>query len=768
MNPNINNKHLPSCSTFTHALALISGTVGVHAMLSAPVAYAQLEEVVVTARKREESLQDVPIAITAYKGEALQDYGVVSVEMLAPSVPGFYFTQAPGPSDQITIRGIGTTGVGAQFEQAVGFVQDGFFFGRSRFGRSAFLDLQRIEILKGPQGALIGKNTSAGAVNISTNKPTDSFEGYVASGYNFEGAEGFDLEAVISGPISDSVRGRIATRYADNDGWIANLASGNDVTVVEDATFRGQLEVDLSENLMATLLYQRMSSEREGKQLEMINCLPGTFQPAFGEDCTLNAVRNSRIVVQGEVEKELSELDIDLLGVSLNWEFDNFEVVSLTSYTDYSVDEFLDVDLTPEELISDVSLEDLTQFSQEFRLASTGTGSLDYIVGVYYADIEVRLDQTFDFIPGGMVRRTQLGSTDTESLAVFAQIDWHISDEWTLTLGGRYTREEKDGAARQFVGPIYTDDEDVSLCVLGGPGFRRCNDLNDSLSETDFSPNTTIRWSFADDQMLYATYSRGFKGGGFQYTSGNPMFDSNGDIASTAAQDFFVFDDEQSNHIELGGKHTLLDRTLNLNWAIWHTEVDDLQVAALDPVTASQVTGNADVLSQGVEFDLTWTPLSGLLLNASGSLMSAEFDGYDTASCFTGQSESQGCVGGVQDLDGAPLPYAPDRELTLGASYVFEIGGGLQLKPNIRWQFVDDVNLAVDNDPIDSQESFDRLDAGISLEPANGKWHVSFLGKNLTDEIVAGFANDLPGFPGNHFAISQQTRSYELRGRFNF
>ena len=200
---------MKTCISVAAVAAFVSAALLPAEVAAAPS--ADLEEIVVTARKREESLLNVPVSIAVVTGESLRDSAVAQLEALAPTIPNFHFAEAVSGNDQIFMRGVGS-GVNSGFENSVGQVIDGLFIGRSRFGRALFMDVAQVEILKGPQGALIGKNTTAGAVNIRTARPTSTFESYLSTGWQFEGDEGYTVEGAISGPISDGVRGRLAFR----------------------------------------------------------------------------------------------------------------------------------------------------------------------------------------------------------------------------------------------------------------------------------------------------------------------------------------------------------------------------------------------------------------------------------------------------------------------------------------------------------------------------------------------------------------------------
>ena len=207
-------------------LLVLPGQVGAQA----------LEEIVVTARKREESLQDVPISVMAISGDVIEQQGILDFQALAPYTPNFSYGQSTGASDFLIIRGLGTVGSGVHFEQAVGQITNGFFTSRSRLGRTVLIDTAQVEVLRGPQGPVIGKNTSLGAINITTRKPTDEFEFIASGGYDFEASEGYEIQGIVSGPFSDNFRGRLVVNYQDRDGFVETRVIGDDVQFREDLT----------------------------------------------------------------------------------------------------------------------------------------------------------------------------------------------------------------------------------------------------------------------------------------------------------------------------------------------------------------------------------------------------------------------------------------------------------------------------------------------------------------------------------------------------
>ncbi len=781
--------------------ACVAAIVSTLLIMPAQIAGAQaLEEIIVTARKREESLQDVPISVQAFSGEEITEQGIVDLQMLAPYTPSFSYTPSPGASDLYFMRGLGTFGSGVHFEPGVGQVFNGFFSTRGRLGRSALVDVAQVEILKGPQGAIIGKNTSLGAINITTNKPTDKFEGSIAGQYNLEASEGFEVDAVVSGPFSDSVRGRVAVNYRDVDGWVQNTSTGEDLQQQEDLTVRLMLDIDFTDSFGAEFMYQRTDYDRLGKARMPTGCqefVPPTSPPgppqsiarteSFGFNCTLQANNHTldlrRDSAGGTVfnSGEPFTLENDFFGATLTWDQENFEIKSLSGYFSYDITDMFSGDQREIERVSIQNAETYDQFYQELRISSTSDGSVDYTAGVMYFDGEMDMTQSFHGVANAIggpgtpaASRHEFASSQTESFAVFGQVDWHLSDAFILTVGGRYTDEDRSGQKAQVPGLLYTSpsEADPSLCGLLGPlsactmgddGMTPGAPITGSITDSDFSYNVSLQWAAGDNSTLYLTYATGFKSGGFDLRGA-------GDPAK------FIFRPEESANFEFGGKHTLANGSVRFNWAIFHTEVDDLQSAANDPAIITQIVAQGDVTSEGVELDLLWAVTDNFRFSFVGTYLDATYDSF-LGACYLGQPETgTGCMNvsnappnrtGVQELAGLQMVFAPDWSHVLGAEWNTPLGGDKDLSISAKWINVGSHFTSIERDPLGFQDSTDRLDATIAL--SSGSWSVALVGRNLTDELVHNFGNATTLSGGAIYATNiEETRAIAVRATFNF
>ena len=742
-----------------HRASLGAATAAV--LLTTPLpAMAQIEEITVTARKREESLQDVPVSVQAVSGEFVAEQGLYDLAAMAPYTPNFSMVQAPGASDLFFMRGLGTYGSGIHFEPSVGQVFNGYFSTRSRLARTALIDVAQIEVLKGPQGAVIGKNTSLGALNISSNKPSEDFEASFGIGYNFEASEGYEVQGIVSGPFSDSVRGRLVVDYQDVDGWIDNNESGETLQQKQDLTLRGMLEIDFSENFLGEFLYQYSDLDRNGKPRETAFCFDEAASIALGVECNLDFNNNTanlqRSAPGGAIFNpgEPYTSESHLLGMTLTWSFDNFDLSSLTNVTTYDIADNFDGDLTPNERTSIKNTEEYDQFYQEVRLVSTGEGAFDWIVGGMYFSGEMDFFQGFDATFAGGVRRNEFARSETDSVAIFGQVDVPLGDSFVLTAGARYTDEERSGAKSQIAGPLYTNIPntidnigDPSGC---GPGFRACTNgdgtpIRGDINDSGGSYNLTLQWNLSDRSMLYVTNSTGFKSGGFDLRgAGNPAR--------------FIFGEEETTNYELGGKHTFADGTFLFNWTLFQTEVDGLQVSSNDPVLIQQVVSQADVTNSGLEYELIWAATDALQFSLVGAFLDSEFDGF-ISECHAGQTQATGCDflvddGGTpgdpsddtffQNQDGLDLPFTPEVQFVAGADYTLAMDNGMGLRFGAKYVYIDDHHVTLTRDPAGFQDATGRIDANVTLysETRNGNpWDIALVGRNLNDEKVRAWCN---------------------------
>ena len=753
--------------------------------LATPVANAQsggraLEEITVTAQKREESLSDVPISVAAFAGEAMRANNVTTLQALSSSVPNFYVAES-FVGDAMYVRGVGSGQNNLGFEQAVGQVVDGFFYGRSRFSRVAFLDLERVEVLKGPQGALLGKNTTAGAVNITTAKPTSEFEASISPSWEFEAGEGARIEGVVSGPLSENLRARLAVIYVDQDGHIDNSSTGSDQVEIEDLAGRLSLAWDVTDNVDVLLQYQFGELEHHGGNNQYSFCdktsdqngpgpglggfIPGTNLTAslttvFPDDCTTNYTRSGQAPKFG-VNVEGKETSFDTLSLTLDWRLGDLTLTSLTGYAQYDYLDLQDGDRTAAESVLPEFGEDYEQLTQEFRVTSDIGESYDFIAGVYYQTREQDTAYLVHFAPIGANSRNTFTNEEGDALAAFGQVTWHLNDAWDLTLGGRYTYEEKEATSVQYPTDNYDRSPDNGCPIVSPTQVCSRHNLSDKFDEDDFSPVLNVQWRPTDDAMYYFSARQGFKAGGFDH-------DLAADQSDPDIQNRFRFDDEEVTAFELGAKLTLLENTMQLNAAAFHMEFDDLQLAGfLDSAGAvGAVTNAASATSEGLEADVRWAATDRLTLSAAVAWLDSSYDDYPDAPCYTLQTA--GCVNGRQDLSGEKLQFATDWKGNMAAEYVWTLTPNLNLTGYATVYSSDSFPLQADLDPKLFQDDFTKWDARLTLSQADGDWEVSLVGRNLSDKLTSHYGDDVPGQAGSVWRSVDAPRSLALQGVLRF
>lgn len=573
----------PACSL---AIAPIKSKLLVFMAALAPIvtanAAAVLEEVVVTAQLREQSLQDVPVSVSAISGDKMMEAGLSRIEDLQAYVPNFTMSES-GIGTDIYIRGIGS-GENQGFEQSVGMYVDGISYGRAQLARAPFLDLSRVEVLRGPQNILLGKNSIAGAINISTAKPTQEFEGYVQA--TWEGQVGERIfDGVLSGPISDTLAYRFATRIRDYDGHIENLVQGRDEPNREERTYRFKLLWDASDDVVASLKLEHGSFDVVGRHSEIIfdspsvsdvpfftgrtyaeildqTQFPTAAAPVIVDIDSHPGVLNNEADYKRHSNGDTSDNSTQNITLNVDWYRDGHQYSFITGYMAYDYEEDCDCDFTGGELFQLDLIEDYKQFSQEFRWISPVGESWEFIAGAYlhYSELyfydSIRVDSDIipdlvnaadateggargDFDPGQIGGPEELAgvgdagnairnfrsprdfNSDSTMASVFTQATWNVIDHVRLTFGGRLTWEKKEGSRTlEFAFPDFSVRPIGESDTAAAVSFAaERHDLEGKRVETQFAPLVNVQWDFSDDAMAYFTASRGFKSGGFDARS---------------------------------------------------------------------------------------------------------------------------------------------------------------------------------------------------------------------------------------------------------
>lgn len=724
-------------------------------------AQQQLDEIIVTATKRAESLQEVPIAVAVVTGEELTQQSISRLEDATSFIPNV--TVAKGnAADSIFIRGVGS-GVNQGFEQSVGTFIDGVYFGRGRASRNPFFDLARVEVLKGPQATLFGKNTIAGAFNITSQRPTRDFEARLTGTFEPEYG-GKSVEGIISGGIGDKVAVRLGTRYGTTDGYFENTLTGDDNPATEDYILRGQLLFEPTDNLEFLLKAEKSEFNRTGDHfaLTQASALLGALTAAVDPNRQVGFDYSRSGTGTGPIFGfEDDNTNAENYTATVNWDVGDFTLTSITSHIEYDFISGRDTDYSNLNFLHQLEVQDYSAFGQELRLTSPASDTFEYIVGAYYSKEDLTnaksVDADFNAVPpvaavltGGFGvpvaalqgRRNMRFAQDTESFAIFAQGTYNLSDNLRFTGGLRYTEDKKDSAKELFYSSLGLNDVNPlvgAVYPVLGLGVNQPMTMR-SRKEDAITGEAIVEYDFADDHLLFARYSRGFKAGGFDEDN----------VQNNPAS--VEFDAETVDAFEVGTKSTLFDGAARLNVTAFYNTYDDLQVSTFDGV-ASFIVGNAATSStKGVEADFVYQISDAFDVKLAAAYLDAKYDEYTDGAAIT---RPDGSSDPTQDLSGRPLQFAPEVTISAVAGYETALYGDWMGRLEVNGNYNSGYEVPGDLDPNLAQDSFFKLGGRISLFDDNGL-SLSVIGKNLTNEKTTQWGNDLPlsnliGTTGNNY-----------------
>jgi iron complex outermembrane recepter protein len=766
-------------------LLAVKSAAGIAVITGAAQAGAQsliLEEVIVTAQKRSESLQDVPIAVTAISGEKILEAGIQGLEDLTAYVPNVVIFTNPDSNSSIFIRGIGS-GNNRAFEQSVGMFIDGIYSGRQKQFLVPFMDVGSVEVLKGPQGALFGKNTVAGAMIVNSARPTDELEGELRAQYEIEyGSQ--DYFGVVSGPLTDNLSGRLAGKYQKTEGYMDNLSRGSEEPEIDNSSVRGSLLWDASETVQVYAKVDYSEQETIGNNTQLTN-IDGNFRGLVNHRDVLTPQEDGRFDdknTQLSWNEEATNTDSLNAAIQLDWDLNNGTLTSLTGYSEYDSEVIMDGDTSDLLFLEQKNTEDFEQISQEFRLASPGGETVDYIVGVYLESQEMSNNSPTDisllplsalFVPGSPVPPVELTpiadyEQESDTMAVFGQLTWRFAEEWSLTGGLRYSKEEKEASLTNVVADFGgTEQSENFLVNTVATNLLQvvAGTLEDDRSTDNWSYSANLAWDFSDDGMTYLRYARGYKTGGF-----NPN-DKNLD------PDIFEYGDEEVNSVELGAKMTLLDGAASLNMAAFYTEMTDLQVSSF--VDNGFIVGNAaESTSKGFEVEGRWQAAEFLNFALAVGYLDSEYDDFPGAPCTSEQLGSDdpiaaGCEGwtadnpglGTTNLKGETAGRSPEWTGTFITNLFLPVGDAIIFKGSLDVLYEDELNSKTSPN---YQDSYTKINARVALADVDSRWEVAVIGKNLTDETTFGNGFGAGFFSGSWAKNRQAPRTVAAELVFRF
>lgn len=717
-------------------LGLLS-VLGVTLGLTGPDLNAQeLEEVLVTARKREENLQSVAIAVSVVSAQTIADAGLVRLTDVTQLVPNMaYQENISNKATNFSLRGITSSG-GLGNDPGIGVYVDEVYVSRESGFNVDLLDIQRIEVLKGPQGTLYGRNTAVGALNITTKKPSRELEGTVLADIGDYDYRRFG--ALVSGPLTETVAGKLSVVDFERDGYLDNTYGGT-VNTVDYTTWRGQLLWAPSERLEFLLTGDYREDESDGNNL---------VTRTQGEPLD----KNYKVSIPDSGYE-----DVQARGLSLriDYDWDSVLLTSITSWNDLDEDYQNDQDWSPLDALTGFDTRENEQWSQELRLTSLGASRLDWVAGIYFYHQEFDARQnslngpdtvyaafgltdlvgtgippTSIGLPVDSVEITATSTIESDSYAAFANVDFELNDYWSINAGLRYSKDEKDLNYVQVSDPLAVAFGFVPL------------DIKDDIDDDEWTPTLSLNWTPQEDMLVYAKYSRGYKAGGF-----------NNSISSTASA--VAFDAETLDAYELGLKSSWLNNTLRVNGAIFHMEYDDKQESAFVAGVGFVQTNAGKATSDGAEFEVQYVPQENWIIYGSVGYAHAEYDEY--------------IIDEFSDYSGNTLARAPEWTARLGSQVEWSFTDYLKGMLRVDYVYQDEFFTQARNDPFFAADTQNIVNARLRLSDADMTWQVTLWGRNLTDDDNI---NTIDGpstffFPTYHYSLIAP-RTYGVELQYNF
>ena len=723
---------------------------------------AKVEEIVVTARKRAERAQDVPIAITAIAGRALRDGEHLRIEDLNQFAPSANIVIPSPHQTSFAIRGIGSNPGNDGLEQSAGLFLDGVYLGRPGMAATDLIDINQIELLRGPQGTLFGKNTTAGALNITTAAPsfTPQFTGQASFGnYDYR-----QFQGTVSGPlIGDVLAGRLTAYKTMREGPVRDVTTGTRLNGVDRQGVRGQLLYQPDDGFSVRLIGE-LHYEGDTNGATLINSMgatPAAFQAKLAAAGAAIAVDPDGLTTATN-DPTLIKTRQAAISAEVNWKVGELTLTSITAYRNWFYSSYSDVDGSNKSILNaGYSVRD-NQFSQELRAATPKGGRIEAVAGAYYFRQNLEMDQITQYgpqaasylsgIPDALLptyarfspalatlmaynnSRWDIWATpETRSYALFAQATWRIDPQWALTAGLRETYETKSERVwRPNPTNVFTGQPSAALAFATYPSTR--------VEISNWAPSgvLTLDYKPKPDVMVYATLSRGQKAGGVNATVPGPL-----------GADSLKVRPEVATSFELGVKSQLFDKRLQLNVDLFDTGVDDYQATYIaTPAgggsSVQLLTNVGRVRTRGVEVEATAAPVAGLSLYVAASYNDANYASYPNAPCPAEAPAGQASC----DLSGRPVAGAPRWIVNLGGAYEHDLGAGLQGFVGGSYSWRSSYYGYLDNSAFARVDAYGLLNLNLGVRSRTG-WQVSVWGKNLLDEHYVGsylnFGSLLPG-----------------------
>ncbi|GMG88400.1 TonB-dependent receptor [Biformimicrobium ophioploci] len=776
-----------------------------------------IEHIIVTANKREQDIQEVPMSVSAFDKNFFKDSGQTDFYALEQYTPSLKIQSGPDTrTTSIRIRGIGSAGSNAGIDPSVGVFIDGVYQGRAGMNISDLVDIERIEVLRGPQGTLYGKNTAAGAINVITSKPSSNYEAeadLVLANNNRK-----ELRSMVNVPLGDAGNAMRASAFViKGDHLYENAFNGDELNNANKWGLKTRFLFDLEDSellinadyskedtdccalavidyngispiMIGTPMTHIPSAMLPGLPYTALETAPGTIgsppqADAFGDDYWLN--------------DELSN-EVEVGGLSVDWSFEapnSHSVTLINAARTYSSKSSYDGDFTAYDAASPATTDvDLNQFSSELRVASLGDNLVDYQVGLYgyYSDFETTgslgMNETIllnspplqtglpplSAILGSRSENIDVNKYTTSALAIFGQAVWNISDQLSATFGMRVTQEQKTrkGSQRTLRTPMPGLPPEslppfqflpFDLAPIAGADV----DFDQKRADSNISPSLNIRYFVNDDVMTYASVSRGFKSGGFDQRRVPVLAYGAINGGNDAAGEF---DEEEATSYELGWKTSLLNNRLTFNGTFYFVDYEDFQAQAFDG--ASTTVTNAGALeSYGSEIDILFAASDKLTLGSAIGYNKAEYKEFDKGQCTAMDSLfwslANPTIPCVTDLSGKTLDNAPEWTYSSYAQYEQQLGSDLMAIARLEHNFIDSHYLDQDLDQSLFNEAVDLVNLRVTLTNLNRDWEVVAWGRNLLDEEYFLMGIDIPTI-GGYAGVVAPRSTYGVTVRRNF
>lgn len=711
------------------------------------------QSIIVTATRREQTLQEVPISVAVVSGDQIEKQGILLFDDVQDNVPNLQIDRTNG-NFAITMRGLGAGTGNLSFEQSVGLFIDGVYLSRSRAFQNPLLDVQRVEVVRGPQGALFGKNTNAGAISVVTRRPTRELEGFIRASGEVEHG-GWNLEGAMSGPISDTLSVRLTGRAGSIGDYMENTITGRKENGSQYEAVRGQLLWEPTDNFEALVKVEHSSNRIDG----------GTtvFNNIGSASCALcNAVRNSGEDVPEypsfrraarTINPEYDNTKTTMAQLTMNLDVGDWTVTSVTAWQELDGGVNSDYDGPLTFLESDITEKSNSLFQEVRAQREIGDGG-SFIAGLTYIDTNLHIQQAslFDAASAGVALplnglSTRQFDQSGNSWSPFVSLEVPVTEQIMLSGSLRYSHEKREGRARSFSDGVF-------------PPTYLPYDLTETRKENLWDYSLRARYEFTPDAYVYLSYATGTKGGGFVSNDALLLYNIQNGLAT------FQFDSERARSWEIGGKFRFLDGKGQLNIALFRTNFSDLQVSEYNGTAF--ITGNAaSAISQGVEIDTDIGIGDNWRIGGSLGYLDAHYKDYPGGACLYDAPAT--CTPQTNNLAGTRLVRAPEWTANGFIEAKYPVSSSLYALARVSANYQSRSFFQPDMNPLNSQPAFTKYDARLAVGREDGKWELALVGRNLTDKVTTTQGFSTPTFGGDsHMAMVAAPRTVTVQLSLDF